>query len=68
MCLDIIEQYRSDRISKGDPIYEFTKTIPSGDIQAEASPGKTLKSYLSMLNDWDYECTLSNANERRDME
>ena len=68
MCLDIIEQYQSDRISKGDPIYEFTKTIPSGEIQAEESPGKTLKSYLSMLNDWDYKRTLSNADERRDME
>jgi hypothetical protein len=68
MCLDIVEQYQSNRISKGDALYKFTKTIPSGETQAEESPGKTLKSYLSMLDDWDHEHTLSDANERRDME
>ena len=30
------------------------------------APGKTLESYISMLNDWDRECTLSEADEQRE--
>jgi hypothetical protein len=67
-CLNIVEQYCVDRTSKGDAVYELTKAIPSGETQAEESPGKTFESYLSMLDNWDYECIFSDSNERRNME
>jgi len=37
-------------ISKGDAIYKFTKAIPVRETKAEKSPGKTLESYIAMLN------------------
>ena len=54
-CLDIIDQYRTGGIYKGDAIYKFTKTIPVREDETSESPGKTLESYISMLNDWDRE-------------
>ena len=65
-CIEIIEQYRAKTISKGDAIYEFAKAIPVGEDGAMEAPGKTLESYISMLNDWDRECTLSEADEQRE--
>jgi hypothetical protein len=65
-CLDVVEQYRAGTISKGNAIYEFTKTIPIGEVGAADSAGKTLESYVSMLEDWDRERTLSDADEQRE--
>src|SRR5882762_10256506 len=65
-CLDIVEQYRAGSIHKGDVIYEFTKAIPVGEDGTAESPGRTLESYISMLDDWDRECTLSDADEHRE--
>ena len=41
-CIEIIEQYWAETISKGDAIYEFAKAIPVGEDGATESPGKTL--------------------------
>jgi hypothetical protein len=65
-CLDVVEQYRRGNTSKGDAIYEFTKTIPTGETETTEPPGKTLVSYVSMLDDWDREHTISDADERRE--
>ena len=65
-CLDVVEQYRAGGIHKGDAIYEFAKTIPVGEDETAESPGKTLESYISMLDDWDRERTLSDADEQRE--
>jgi hypothetical protein len=65
-CLDIVEQYRAGIIYKGDAIYEFAKAIPVGEDVSEESPGKTLESYIAMLDDWDRECTISDADEHRE--
>ena len=61
-CLDAVEQYR---MSKGDAIYEFTKTIPADTTETAESPGKTLESYISMLDNWDHERTLSDTDVHR---
>ena len=66
ICLNVVEQYQAGNIYKGDAIYEFTKTIPAGEDETEESPGKTLKSYVSMLDDWDRERTLSDADKQRE--
>ncbi|KIM83784.1 hypothetical protein PILCRDRAFT_6681 [Piloderma croceum F 1598] len=63
-CLNIVEQYRAGNIHKGDAIYEFAKAIPAGEDESAESPGKTLESYISMLDDWDRERTLSDADEQ----
>jgi hypothetical protein len=55
VCLNIIEQYQAGNLYKGDAIYEFTKATPAGENETKESPGKTLESYISMLNDWDGE-------------
>src|ERR1700683_5347927 len=60
-CLNIVEKYRAGNIYKGDAIYEFAKAIPVGEDESAESPGKTLESYVSMLDDWDRERTLSDA-------
>jgi len=52
-CLGIVEQYQAGNIYKGDAIYEFAKAIPVGEDETAESPGKTLESYISMLDDWD---------------
>jgi hypothetical protein len=65
-CLDIVEQYRTGNIYKGDAIYEFAKAIPVGEDESAESPGKTLESYISMLDDWDRERTLSDADEQHE--
>src|ERR1700733_5589509 len=65
-CLDIVEQYRAGSIFRGDAIYEFAKTIPVGEDETAESPGKTLESYISMLDNWDRERTLSDADEQRE--
>jgi hypothetical protein len=65
-CLSIVDQYCGGIITKGDAIYEFTKAIPVGETEAEESPGKTLESYIAMLDDWDRERTLSDADEQRE--
>jgi hypothetical protein len=65
ICLEIVKQYRGGNICKGDAIYEFTKTIPDGETDAAESPGKTLESYIAMLDNWDRERTLSDTDERR---
>jgi len=62
-CLNIVEQYRTGDIYKGDAIYEFIKAIPTGETETAKSPGKTLKSYISMLDNWDCERTLSEADK-----
>jgi hypothetical protein len=65
-CLDIVEQYRAGSIFRGDAIYGFAKTIPVGEDETAESPGKTLESYISMLDNWDREWTLSYADEQQD--
>ncbi|KIM83253.1 hypothetical protein PILCRDRAFT_7213 [Piloderma croceum F 1598] len=65
-CLNIVERYRAGTIYKGDTIYEFAKTIPAEEDGATESPGKTLQAYISMLDDWDHEHTLSNMDEHRE--
>ena len=65
-CIEIVEQYRTETISKGDAIYEFAKAIPVGEDGTTESPGKTLESYISMLDDWDRKRTLSEADEQRE--
>ena len=60
-CLNVVEQYRRGQISKGCAIYEFTKSIPTGEDGAAESVGQTLESYVSMLDDSDRERTLSDA-------
>jgi hypothetical protein len=67
-CLDVINQYRTGQTSKGDAVYKLIQTIPSGEDGTAESPGKTLGSYLSMLDDWDRERTLSNGGEQRSEE
>ena len=62
-CLVIIDLYQAGNISKGDIIYEFTKTIPDGENEPTKPPAKTLESYVTMLNDWDQEQTLSDADQ-----
>jgi hypothetical protein len=62
-CLDIVDRYRAGTYSKGDAIYEFTEAIPIGEIESTESPAKTLESYVAMLDDWDRERTLSDADE-----
>jgi hypothetical protein len=61
-CLDIVKQYQARSIYKGDTIYEFAKAIPAGEDEAAESPGKTLESYISMLDDWDRECTVTQTS------
>jgi hypothetical protein len=56
----------SRNIYKGDAIYEFAKAIPVGEDETAESPGKTLESYISMLDDWDRERTLSDADEQQE--
>jgi len=63
-CLDVVKQYRAGSLYRGDAIYEFAKTIPVGEDETAESPGKTLESYISMLDDWDRERTLSDADEQ----
>ena len=65
-CINIVEQYRAETISKGDAIYEFAKAIPAGEDGTTEAPGKTLESYISMLDDWDHERTLSETDEQRE--
>jgi hypothetical protein len=65
-CLSIVDQYRGGTVSKGNAIYEFTKTIPVEETETEESSGKTLESYVAMLDDWDRERTLSDADEQRE--
>ena len=65
-CLDVVDRYRAGNISKGDAIYEFTETIPIGENGSAEPPAKTLESYVTMLDDWDRERTLSDADERRE--
>ena len=65
-CINIVEQYRAETISKGDAIYEFAKAIPVGEDETTEAPGKTLESYISMLDDWDRERTLSETDEQRE--
>jgi hypothetical protein len=67
-CLNVIDQYRSERTSKGDAIYKLVQTIPTGEVGTAESPGKTLGSYVSMLDDWDRERTLSEGGERHGRE
>jgi hypothetical protein len=65
-CLDIVERYRAGNIYKGDAIYEFAQAIPAEENGAAESPGKTLQSYIAMLDDWDHERTLSDTDEHRE--
>jgi hypothetical protein len=60
-CLNVIEQYQAGIIYNGDAIYEFAKAIPVGEDVSAESPRKTLKSYITMLDDWDCECTISDT-------
>ena len=67
-CLDVVERYRAEHIRKGDAILELTKTIPVDEAETAESVGKTLESYVSMLEDWDRKHTLSDANEQDEHE
>src|SRR6267154_5186978 len=67
-CLDVIDQYRSEQTSKGDVVYKLIQTIPIRENETAESPGKTLGSYISMLNDWDRERTLSEGGEQHGKE
>ena len=60
-CLDVINQYRTGQTTKGDVVYKLVQTIPSGEDGTAESPGKTLGSYLSMLDDWDRKRMLSDG-------
>jgi hypothetical protein len=63
-CLNIVERYHAEHIQKEDTILKLTKTIPAEETGTAESVGKTLESYVSMLEDWDRKCTLSDANEQ----
>ena len=52
-CLNIVEQYCHGQISKGCTIYEFTKSIPTGEHGTTESVGQTLESYISMPDNND---------------
>jgi hypothetical protein len=65
-CLDIVERYQAGNILRGDAIYEFAKAIPVGEDGTTESPGKTLESYISMLDEWDRERTLSDEDEQQE--
>ena len=65
-CLDIVEQYRTNQASKGETIYRLVETIPSDETEAAEPLGQTLESYVSMLDDWDRDHTLSDDGEQRD--
>ena len=45
----------ANQISRGDMILEITQTIPTDETEAVEPPGKTIISYLAMLNDWAQE-------------
>ena len=60
-CLNVVEQYRRGQISKGCAIYEFTKSIPTGEDGTAETVGQTLESYVSMLDNNDRERTISDA-------
>jgi hypothetical protein len=64
-CLNIIENYRSGRITKGEAVLDLTKTIPPETTGTGEPTAQTLQSYVGMLDDWDRERTLSEAEERR---
>jgi hypothetical protein len=63
--LNVVEQYWKGHHSKRNAIYEFTKTITPGEGDAVESIGKTLKSYIAMLDDCDQERTLSDTDVPR---
>lgn len=50
--------------STKETLYEFTKAIPVRETETEESPGKTLESYVAMLDNWDQEQILSDADEQ----
>jgi hypothetical protein len=52
--------------STKETLYEFTKAISVRETETEESPGKTLESYVAMLDNWDQEQTLSDADEQRE--
>jgi len=54
-CLTVVKQYCTNQISKGDTICKITQTILTDETEAMEPPGKTVKSYVTMLNDWDWE-------------
>ena len=54
-CLDIINQYRTEQTSKGEAVYKLVQTIPTGEDETVEPRGKTLGSYILMLDDWDQE-------------
>ena len=62
-CLDIVEQYHTNQASKGETIYRLVETIPSDETEAVEPLGQTLESYISMLDDWDRDHTLSDDGE-----
>jgi hypothetical protein len=63
-CLNVIDRYRTEQTSKGDAIYKLVQTIPAGEDETTESPAKTLESYISMLDDWDRERTLSEGGQQ----
>ena len=63
--LGIIEQFHQGQLSKGNAIYKFTKSITPGETESAESVGKTLESYVTMLNDWNQERMLSIADMPR---
>jgi hypothetical protein len=67
-CLNVVKQYHAGHTCKGDVILELTKAIPVGEIETVESVGKTLKFYISLLDDWDHKCTLSDADEHNKCE
>ena len=62
-CLNIVKQYCTNQASKGETIYRLVETIPSDETEAMEPLGQTLESYVSMLNDWDWDHTLSDDGE-----
>ena len=65
-CLNIVEQYRTNQASKEKTIYRLVKTIPSDETEAAKLLGQTLESHISMLDNWDWDHTLSDDGEQRD--
>jgi hypothetical protein len=65
-CLAVIEQYsRRPKLQRRRDTW-ITQTIPTDETEAAEPPGKTIESYIAMLDDWDREWTLSDTDEPRD--
>ena len=52
------------QLKRGLQFSNLSKPIPAEQTGTSESPGKTLESYIAMLDDWDHERTLSDTDGR----